>query len=76
MIETVFRSRLGHMKSKGMPNPLQLALFAQEFSDVTEFRSPPHSVQRALFTVLAPIARWRGSRDVPAALSGCLAPLT
>jgi hypothetical protein len=50
------------VNSKGMPDPLQLALFAQEFRDVIEFRSPPPAVQRTLFAVLAPIARWRGYR--------------
>ena len=63
MIETVFGlARLGHTNSRGMPHPLQLALFAQEFSDVIEFRSPPPAVQRLLFGILAPIARWRGYR--------------
>lgn len=63
MIETVFGlARLGHTNGKGMPHPLQLALFAPEFSDVIEFRSPPPAVQRALFGALGPIARWRGYR--------------
>src|SRR5215468_441334 len=63
MIETVFGlARLGHTDRKGMPDLLQLALLAQEFSDVIEFRSPPPAVQRALFGALAPIARWRGYR--------------
>jgi hypothetical protein len=42
-----------------MPDPLQLALFAQEFSDVIVFRFPPPAVQRAIFGALAPIARCR-----------------
>jgi quercetin dioxygenase-like cupin family protein len=63
MIETLYGlSRLGHTDAKGMPNPLQLALTAREFSDVIVFRSPPAAVQRILFGVLAPIARWRGYR--------------
>jgi len=63
MIETVFGlARLGYTNSKGMPHPLQLALIAQEFSDVIEFRSPPPAVQRILFGALTPIARWRGYR--------------
>ena len=63
MIETLFGlARLGHTNSKGMPSPLQLALVAQEFSDVIVFRSPPRVVQRALFGALAPVARWRGYR--------------
>jgi quercetin dioxygenase-like cupin family protein len=63
MIETLFGlARLGHTNSKGMPHPLQLALFAQEFSDVLVFRRPPPAVQRAIFGALAPIARRRGYR--------------
>jgi quercetin dioxygenase-like cupin family protein len=63
MIETLFGlARLGHTDSKGMPNPLQLALIGQEFSDVIVFRSPPRAIQRAVFGVLAPVARWRGYR--------------
>jgi hypothetical protein len=63
MVETLFGlARLGHTNAKGMPNPLQLALFAQEFSDVVVFRRPPHAVQLVIFSALAPIARWRGYR--------------
>ncbi len=63
MIETLFGlARLGHTDSRGMPHPLQLALFAREFSDVIEFRSPPPMVQRAISGVLAPVARRRGYR--------------
>jgi quercetin dioxygenase-like cupin family protein len=63
MIETLFGlARLGHVDAKGMPNPLQLALTAREFRDVFVLRSPPPAVQRALFGMLAPVARWRGYR--------------
>jgi quercetin dioxygenase-like cupin family protein len=63
MIETLFGlARLGHTNAKGMPNPLQLALVAQEFDDVIVFRKPPLPVQRVTFAVLAPIARWGGYR--------------
>lgn len=63
VIETFFGlARLGHTDRKGMPNPLQLALSALEFSDIMVFRSPPLAVQRAMFGALAPIARWRGYR--------------
>lgn len=63
MIETLFGlARLGHVNAKGMPHPLQLALFAREFSDVIVFRRPPGTVQKATFAALAPIARWRGYR--------------
>lgn len=63
MLETLFGlARLGHVNDEGMPYPLQLALFAQEFSDVVVFRSPPPALQRAIFGALAPIARRRGYR--------------
>jgi quercetin dioxygenase-like cupin family protein len=63
MIETLFGlARLGHVNGKGMPDPLQLALFAREFGDVIEFRKPPAAVQRAIFGALAPLARRRGYR--------------
>jgi quercetin dioxygenase-like cupin family protein len=63
MVETLFGlAREGHVNKRGMPNPLQLALFATEFSDVAVFRKPPASVQHVLFGALAPIARRRGYR--------------
>jgi hypothetical protein len=46
---------------KAIPNPLQLALSAREFSDVIVFRSPL-AAQRAIFGALAPIARRRRYR--------------
>jgi quercetin dioxygenase-like cupin family protein len=78
LIETLFGlARLGHTNAKGMPHPLQLALTAREFSDVIVFRSPPPAVQRALFGVLAPIARRRGYRAIYPQLSRTvLAPRT
>jgi len=73
MIETFFGlARLGHTDSKGMQNPLQLALIAREFSDVIVFRSPPLVLQRTLFGALAPIARWRGYRATYPQLSRTL----
>jgi quercetin dioxygenase-like cupin family protein len=69
-IETLFGlARLGHTNTKGMPHPLQLALFAQEFSDVVVFRRPPPAVQRAFFGALAPIARRRAYRSTYPQLS-------
>jgi hypothetical protein len=63
MIETLFGlARAGHVDAKGMPSPLQLALTAQEFSDVIVFRKPPPGVQHFLFDALTPIARRRGYR--------------
>ncbi|HET6850498.1 MAG TPA: cupin domain-containing protein [Gaiellales bacterium] len=63
MIETLFGlARLGHTNAKGLPNPLQLSVFAREFSDVIVLRKPPLPVQRAVFGLIAPIAHRRGYR--------------
>ena len=70
MIETLFGlGREGHVNAKGMPNPLQLALLAQEFSDVIVFRKPPRQVQRFVFGALTPIAKRRGYRATYPSLS-------
>ena len=52
----------GKTNAKGMPSPLQLVAFAREFEDVVVLRRPPRPVQRAMFGLLAPIARRRGYR--------------
>ena len=70
MIETLFGlAREGHLNKHGMPHPLQLALFATEFSDVIAFRKPPARVQRVVFSALTPIARRRGYRATYPSLS-------
>ncbi len=55
-------ARDGRTNRKGMPNPLQAAVFAREFSDVFHFTSPPVAVQRPLFGALAALARVLGYR--------------
>jgi len=63
MIETLFGlARLGHTSAKGMPHPLQLALFTREFSDVIVFRSPRRRFSAQSLARLAPLAHWRGYR--------------
>jgi hypothetical protein len=63
MIETLFGlARDGHTNAKGLPDPLQLAMFATEFRDVLVLRRPPAFVQSALFGLLRPIAKARGYR--------------
>ena len=52
----------GRVDRKGMPNFLQLVVFAREFSDVVRFTRPPHLVQRVLFGLVAPFARLLGYR--------------
>jgi hypothetical protein len=63
MIKNLFGlARDGKTNSKGMPNPLQLAVFAQEFRPEVEFTKPPPAVQTVLFGALAPIAKLFGYR--------------
>lgn len=63
MIETIWGlARGGHTNSKGLPDPLQLAMFATEFRDVLVLRRPPATIQSLLFGLLRPIARARGYR--------------
>jgi mannose-6-phosphate isomerase-like protein (cupin superfamily) len=63
MIETLFGlARDGHTSDKGMPGPLQLAMFATEFRDVLVLRRLPAAVQSAIFALLRPLARARGYR--------------
>jgi quercetin dioxygenase-like cupin family protein len=50
----------GKTDAKGMPGMLQISLFAQEFDDVIRYDKGPRVVQKILFGVLAPIARWKG----------------
>jgi quercetin dioxygenase-like cupin family protein len=54
----------GKVNRKGMPNLLQLAVFAREFDDVIRFTHPPRVVQRVLFGLLAPIARLLGYKGI------------
>jgi quercetin dioxygenase-like cupin family protein len=62
MIESFFGlARAAYADRRGM-HFLETALWVREFNDVIVFCSPPLPVQRALFGVLAPIARWRGYR--------------
>jgi hypothetical protein len=44
----------GKVNKRGMPNLLQLAVFAREFTDVMQFTRPPRIVQRILFGLLSP----------------------
>ena len=63
MIENLFGlGRDGHTNEKGMPDPLQLTMFATEFRDVLVFKRPPAAVQTLVFGVLRPIAKARGYR--------------
>ena len=62
LLNTFGLARDGKTNSKGIPNLLQVALFAREFEDVLYFTRPLRLVQRDLFAVLAPVARLLGYR--------------
>jgi quercetin dioxygenase-like cupin family protein len=64
----------GKTNSKGMPNLLQAAIFAGEFSDVLYFTKPPLLVQRLLFGALGVIARALGYRGSYLKYSGASEP--
>jgi quercetin dioxygenase-like cupin family protein len=65
MLTTVFAlGRSGRTNAKGMPGPLQLAVFAREFESTLRLTKPPRIVQRIVFAILAPIARMRGYSGV------------
>jgi quercetin dioxygenase-like cupin family protein len=60
----------GKLSKRGLPKPLQLAVFAREFEDEGYALRPPIAVQRALFAPLAAIGRRRGYRGSYAKYSG------
>ena len=63
MIKTLFGlARDGKTNDKGMPNLLQLAVFAKEFRPEIEFTKPPRAVQALLFGILSPIGKALGYR--------------
>jgi hypothetical protein len=62
-LETIYGlAHDGRTNAKGMPNPLQLAVFSQAYFDVNHVARPPLAVQRVLFGILAPIGRLLGYR--------------
>jgi quercetin dioxygenase-like cupin family protein len=52
----------GKVNRRGVPNLLQLALFAREFDDAMRLSRPPRIVQEAIFGLLTPLARLLGYR--------------
>ena len=59
---TVQLAEDGRTNSKGMPKPLDLALFVEEFKDEVRAPFPPAPVVRALMAPLRALARKRGGR--------------
>ena len=63
LFETTVRlAQEGRTNKKGMPKPLDLALFVEEFKDEVKAPFPPAPVVRALMTPLRALARTRDRR--------------
>ena len=52
----------GQLDDHGMPSLLQLSVSVPAYADEIRVTRPPWAVQRALFALLAPVARRRGLR--------------
>ena len=50
----------GELNDRGMPSLLRLAVLAPAFGNEIRVTRPPWPLQRAVFAVLAPVARLRG----------------
>ncbi len=65
MVGTLFGlSRDGKVNAKGMPDPLQLAAMAHEYSDTVVFTKPPAAVRKTVIPLLAAVGRARGRRPM------------
>jgi quercetin dioxygenase-like cupin family protein len=63
LIETMFTlAAEGKTNSKGLPNPLRLAVIAEAHFDTVRLPFPPASLQRAALAVGAPLGRMLGYR--------------
>jgi mannose-6-phosphate isomerase-like protein (cupin superfamily) len=64
LIETMFSlAAAGKTNSRGMPNPLRLAVIARAHSDTVRLPFPPSALQRAALAVAAPLGRALGYRE-------------
>ena len=57
-------ARDGKVSSKGLPDPLQLAVMGHEYGDVIRFTKPPAIVQKLTIPPLAALGRRRGRRPM------------
>lgn len=63
--ETFFAlARDGKLNDKGLPSLLQLAVSVPAFGDEIRLTRPPWIIQKAMFGLLAPLARLRGYRSL------------
>ena len=57
-------ARDGKVNSKGLPDPLQLAVMGHEYGDVIRFTRPPAIVQKLTIGPLAALGRRRGRKPM------------
>jgi len=70
MFETaVALAQQGRTTRRGLPKPLDLAVFASEFDDEVRAAFPPRALQRLVLAPLAWLAGLRGSQTRPRAQS-------
>lgn len=62
-LETIYGlAKDGKTNREGLPNTIQLAVFAREYFDVNHLARPPLPVQRIVFTVLGSLGHLLGYR--------------
>jgi quercetin dioxygenase-like cupin family protein len=54
----------GKVNKKGLPCLLQTALLAEKYKNVFRLAKTPYVVQRAVFKMLSPVAKWKGYKAV------------
>lgn len=54
----------GKVNQKGLPSIWQTALLAEKYQNVFRLATTPYALQRAVFRMLAPVAKWKGYRAV------------
>lgn len=54
----------GKVDQKGLPSNWQKALLAKKYQNVFRLVNTPYALQRAVFRMLAPVARWKGYKAV------------
>jgi mannose-6-phosphate isomerase-like protein (cupin superfamily) len=64
LIETMFSlAAAGKTNTRGLPNPLRLAVIARAHFDTVRLPFPPSALQRAALAVAAPLGRALGYRE-------------
>lgn len=54
----------GKVNQKGLPSIWQTALLAEKYQNVFRLAKTPYVLQRAVFSMLGPVAKWKGYKAV------------